>query len=290
MDATLGDGGHAAAICNFLSEGDGGRLIGLDRDEEALIRARNNLEGYKGCWELVKADFSEIKTVLKLRGYEQVDGIIMDLGLSSYQVDTPERGFSYQYDGPLDMRMDLDLPETAATILNERDASELARIFKEYGEERWASKIASFIVDFRKRKEIETTGQLVDIIKSAVPAGRRQKGGHPARRCFQALRIEVNKELEQLQKALMDSAEVLKEGGRLCVISYHSLEDRKVKKFFQWEANKCICPPGLPQCACEKKDRLKVLTKKPVKPKEWEINDNPRSRSAVMRVAQRTRL
>ncbi len=287
VDATLGGGGHALAICGRLSGG--GVLIGLDRDEEALERARRNLQEFSGRFKLLKENFSNMKEILLRNGFTEVDGILLDLGLSSYQLDQPERGFAYQKDGPLDMRMDRDLPETAAGIVNKRDKDDLKRIFKHYGEERWASRIAGFIGEYRKKKEITTTGQLVEIIKAAIPAGYRQKGGHPARRCFQALRIEVNDELAQLREVLPQCADLLKIGGRLVVISYHSLEDRMVKQFLRTQSLKCQCPPGMPQCICERKEKLKILTGKPLKPSETEVKNNLRSRSARLRAAQRIR-
>ena len=285
VDATVGDGGHAAAICKYL--GDKGFLLGMDRDEEALQRAEQNLKEFAGKFKLVKADFSQMEEMISSQGLRQVDGILLDLGVSSLQIDKPERGFSYQQEGPLDMRMDYDLPETAAEIVNNRSKEELAAIFKKYGEERWATKIASYIENYRKKQRIQTTEEMVQIIKSAIPAKYRQKGGHPAKRCFQALRIEVNKELEELEKALSQSVEILKTRGRICVISYHSLEDRMVKQYFQSETSQCNCPPGLPVCVCDKQGRLKILTKKPIKPSEEEVKSNPRAKSACLRVAQK---
>jgi len=285
LDATVGDGGHAAAICKHL--GDEGFLLGIDRDKEALQRAGHNLKEYAGKFKLVKADFSQMKEIVSIQGLKHVDGILMDLGVSSLQIDRPERGFSYQQEGPLDMRMDYDLPETAEEIVNNRSKEELAAIFKKYGEERWAKKIASYIENYRKEQRIQNSEEMVQIIKSAIPAKYRQKGGHPAKRCFQALRIEVNRELEELKEALNQSVEILKTRGKICVISYHSLEDRMVKQYFQSESSQCNCPPGLPVCVCEKKGRLKVLTKKPVKPSEEEIKSNPRAKSARLRVAQK---
>lgn len=262
-------------------------LVGLDRDRESLERAENNLKEYEGRYKLIKDNFGNIQSALEKNGYHYADGIILDLGISSNQVDKPLRGFSYQQDGPLDMRMDKELTVTAADILREYSARELTRIFRVYGEEKWASRIASFISEYRKKQEIKETGQLVDIIKAAVPARSRQKGAHPARRCFQALRIAVNKELEELENVLPQCLAILKEGGTLCVIAYHSLEDRMVKNFIRKEAKKCICPPGMPQCICEKKATLIMVNRRPVRPSEKEVKDNPRSRSALLRVARK---
>ncbi len=285
VDATVGGGGHARGICDYL--GEEGLLVGIDRDHNALQQARINLEGYEGRFTLVQNEFGSLADVLEGLEIFRVDGILLDLGLSSYQLEESERGFSYQVDGPLDMRMDINLPVKAADILNKRSAQDLSRIFKVYGEERWAPRIASFVASYRKSQEIKTTGQFVEIIKSAIPAAGRQKGGHPAKRCFQALRIEVNRELSQLEKVLPQCVDYLKEGGVLVVISYHSLEDRRVKQFFKSEAQKCVCPPGLPECACGKVSTLQIMNKKPESPSGQEIMDNPRARSARLRAAQK---
>ncbi len=285
VDATVGGGGHARVICDYL--GKEGLLVGIDRDQDALQLAKNNLEEYEGRFILVQNEFGSLADVLEGLEIFRVDGILLDLGLSSYQLEESERGFSYQVDGPLDMRMDRNLPVKAADILNERSTQDLSRIFKEYGEERWASRIASFVASYRKSQAIKSTGQFVEIIKSAIPAANRQRGGHPAKRCFQALRIAVNLELRQLEKVLPQCVDYLREGGVMVVICYHSLEDRRVKQFFQSEAQKCVCPPGLPKCACGKVSTLQILTKKSEIPSRQEIMYNPRARSARLRAARR---
>jgi len=284
LDATLGDGGHALMVCQRLSSQ--GRLIGIDQDEDALKRAQENLKDYHDRVILIKGNFRNIKDLLiELKVYS-VDGIIMDLGISSYQVDTPERGFSFHQVGPLDMRMDRSLPVSAARVLNHYSRGELLRVFRDYGEEKWASRIASFIVEERDKAEIKTTDKLVEIIKAAIPAAQRRTGGHPARRIFQALRLEVNQELESLQQALPQGVEMLANDGRFCIISYHSLEDRQVKHFFK-NRSRCSCDPKLPLCKCI--PDLEVLTPRPLYPSKEEIKRNPRSRSARMRVARKIR-
>jgi len=255
-------------------------------DDEALRRARENLENCRNRLILVKENFRNIKRVLKENGIKSAEGIILDLGVSSYQVDTPKRGFSFHHDAPLDMRMDGDLSLTAREVINRYPRKELVRVFKEFGEERWASRIASFIEEQRQKKEINTTGELVELIKSAVPARFRRSGGHPARKVFQALRIEVNQELDNLKTVLPEGADVLSEGGRFAVISYHSLEDRAVKHFFR-KRSSCTCPPEMPLCRCE--PDMKVITRRPVVPGEEEVEENPRARSARLRVAEKRR-
>ncbi len=283
VDATLGDGGHAGLICRRLSAK--GALVGLDMDETSLKRARENLRDYAPRLVLVKDNFRNLREVLRLQGINEVDGILLDLGLSSSQVDRAERGFSFHQEGPLDMRMDGALSLSAHDVVNEYSRDRLARVFRDYGEERWARRVASFIVRHREEKgEISTTGELVEIIKSAVPARYRRRGGHPARRVFQALRIEVNRELENLKEVLPAGVESLREGGRICIISYHSLEDRIVKHFFRERAG-CQCPPQVPRCGCT--PDLKVITRRPVVPEREEVKINPRARSARLRVAQK---
>ncbi len=284
LDATLGDGGHAELICRTLSLN--GKLIGLDQDEDALARAKERLKAYQDRTVFIKGNFSEMQDLLQEKGITQLDGVLMDLGVSSYQVETPHRGFSFHHQGPLDMRMDKELEQTAAHLVNNYAKRDLARIFKEYGEEKFAGRIASFIVEKRKIHPFQTTTDLVEVIKDAVPAAGRRKGGHPARRVFQALRLAVNQELENLQEALPQGVELLREGGRIGVISYHSLEDRRVKQIFK-QRSRCTCPPELPLCRCV--EDLKLLTPKPLYPEDEEISSNPRSRSARLRVAQKTR-
>ncbi len=283
VDATIGDGGHAGAL---LSRG--GVLVGIDRDEESLRRAADNLRGYKDRLILKKGNFGRIEALVREAGYRYVQGIILDLGISSNQVDQPLRGFSYRKDGPLDMRMDRNLTVTAADLLNNCNVEELTRIFKEYGEERWASRIASFVIEYRQKRRLESTRELVKIIKAAIPLRARQRGTHPARRCFQALRIAVNKELNELEEALPQCIDLLEREGNLCIISYHSLEDRIVKKYFKSQAEACTCPAGLPQCVCDATARIKIMTRHPLRPTREEIAGNPRSRSALLRVAQKT--
>ncbi len=288
LDATLGEGGHTAAICKMLTGG--GLVIGLDRDDEALASARCNLHSYQGRFRLIKGCYGDIKIVLPEYGLEDMffDGILMDIGVSGRQLDLPYRGFSYRHDAPLDMRMDRSGSGiTAEEVVNSFSREELIRIFREYGEERWSKRIAALITARRNQRRITTTAQLVDIIKAAVPAAGSEKK-HPARRCFQALRIYVNGELEQLRSALPQMTALLKKGGRLCVISYHSLEDRMVKSFIKDKTGQCNCPPGFPVCRCAAEEQtLKAVTRKPVFPSPEEIADNPRARSARLRVAEK---
>ncbi|ACX52667.1 S-adenosyl-methyltransferase MraW [Ammonifex degensii KC4] len=266
VDCTVGGGGHAAAILAFI--GDEGRLIGLDRDPEALSFARKRL-GNDPRVHLVHASFADLAEVLAGLGVRGVDGVLYDLGVSSYQLDRPERGFTYREDAPLDMRFDPSSPVTAADLVNRLEEKELACIIREFGEERWAKRIARFIVRARARRPILTTGQLVEIIKEAIPASARRRGPHPARRTFQALRIAVNRELEALKASLPQAADCLKPGGRLVVLSYHSLEDRLVKGFFR-------------QYTC-----LRPLTKKPLTPSPEEVKQNPRASSCKLRAAEK---
>lgn len=282
VDGTLGGGGHSSAICERLSEE--GTLIGIDRDEDALKAAGNRLKGYPCRRILVKSNYSDIKAILEDNGIEAVDGALLDLGVSSFQLDNPDRGFSYMKDGPLDMRMNRDDSLTAMDVVNVYCREELTRLISMYGEERWASRIASFIERARLEKPIETTEQLTEIIKAAIPASARRTGPHPAKRTFQAIRIEVNDELGQLEKALEDFCDVLAPGGRLCVISFHSLEDRIVKDVIAGRANPCTCPPELPVCVCGRVADIEKVTKKPLTPSPEEQEGNPRARSAKLRV------
>ena len=273
VDATVGAGGHARAV---LEREPACRIVGLDRDPHALAAAARNLEAWRDRVLLLRADFSELEAKLRDLELGGVDGVLFDLGVSSLQLGAPERGFTYQVaDAPLDMRMDPDLPRTAADLLNQLPRESLARIFREYGEERWASRIAAFVVEFRRRKPFERAGELVACIKAAVPAAARRSGGHPARRVFQALRIAVNDELGQLERALPQAMRALREGGRLVVISFHSLEDRRVK-----EALRRAQALGEPV-------PMRVLTRKPLVPDADEVAANPRSRSARLRAAER---
>lgn len=286
IDGTLGGAGHSLEILKKL---DKGTLVGIDQDDTALEVSGQRLQQAKGNAEflLIKGNFRNMAQLLRQHGIEGVDGILLDIGVSSHQLDEADRGFSYQNDAPLDMRMDRTQELDAATIVNTYDEKAIKEIIREYGEENWAARIASFIVKARSENRIETTGQLVDIIKAAIPAQARREGPHPAKRTFQALRIAVNDELGALKEALDSAMQILKQEGRLSVITFHSLEDRIVKNEFQRREKPCTCPPSFPVCVCGKKPELKILTKKPVLPSEEEVAQNPRSRSAKLRTAQR---
>ncbi len=284
VDGTLGGGGHSAGICSALSED--GMLIGIDRDTDALEAASKRLSEYKCRKAFVHNNYSEIKFVLNELDILKIDGALLDLGVSSFQLDNSSRGFSYQYDSPLDMRMDRDEGFTAKDVVNGYSEDELRRIIKEYGEEKWAARIAKFICSAREDKEMNSTYELVDIIKAAIPASARRDGPHPAKRTFQAIRIEVNQELEHLKKCLDDFIDVLTPGGRLAVISFHSLEDRIVKECFQKHLNPCTCPPELP-CVCGKKPDVKKVSRKPIEADAQELLINPRARSAKLRVIEK---
>lgn len=284
VDGTLGGGGHSAGICEKL--GPEGLLIGIDRDTDALKAAGERLAGVKCRTSFIHGNYTDIRSILEEEGIEKIDGALLDLGVSSFQLDEAERGFSYMHSAPLDMRMDRDASFSAYDVVNDYSREDLTRIIKEYGEERWASRIASFIVKARAEKPVETTGELVEIIKKAVPASARRHGPHPAKRTFQAIRIEVNDELEGLRNALDQFIDLLAPGGRLSVITFHSLEDRIVKQRFQKGENPCTCPPGLP-CVCGKKPELIRRPKKPIGPSASELASNPRSRSAKLRTAEK---
>lgn len=287
VDGTLGGGGHSSEILKRL--GKDGLLIGIDQDENAIQAAVRKLSSIdtQGKFVVEHTNFENIREVLKKHKKDSVDGIILDLGVSSYQLDEGERGFSYRYDAPLDMRMDRNNPLDAGTIVNTWSKEELASVIREYGEEKWASRIAEFIVRNREIQKISTTGQLADIIKAAIPAAARREGPHPAKRTFQAIRIAVNRELEVLEKVLEDVTDRLRPGGRIVIITFHSLEDRIVKKAYQRMSQGCICPKDLPQCVCGIKPKLKIITKKPVTPSDEELETNPRARSAKLRVAEK---
>ncbi len=284
VDATLGAGGHTEEILKLI--GDQGRLLAIDRDPQTLARTRERLLPHHQNILFSNQDFRKIDEIVIQRGWEQVDGILFDLGLSSMQIDTPERGFSYRYDAPLDMRMDTEEDITAARLVNELPGSELSEIISRYGEERWASRIVDFIIRHREKKRIKSSFDLVKIIKEAIPASARRRGPHPARRTFQALRIAVNDELASLKEALPAAAGILKPGGRLVAISFHSLEDRIVKHTFRQLASECICPPDLPICSCDKEKQVKVITGSPLLPTDEEKQRNPRARSAKLRIAE----
>jgi len=286
LDGTLGGAGHSLEILKKL---DKGTLIGMDQDETALKVSSERLRqaNTPARLILVKGNFRNMSRLLKQQNIHGVDGILLDIGVSSHQLDEAERGFSYQQDAPLDMRMDREQELDASMIVNTYDEKAIRDIIRDYGEENWAGRIASFIIKARNENRIETTGQLVDIIKAAIPANARREGPHPAKRTFQALRIAVNDELEALKGALNDAVEMLNPEGRLSVITFHSLEDRIVKNEFQKHEKPCTCPPSFPVCVCGKKPELKVITKKPVLPSKEEVAQNPRSRSAKLRTAER---
>ncbi|HYE10655.1 MAG TPA: 16S rRNA (cytosine(1402)-N(4))-methyltransferase RsmH [Patescibacteria group bacterium] len=285
VDCTLGGAGHSSEIAKRIQPG--GTLIGIDQDQNAINAAKQKLEPYKDSIIYVKDNFRNIKNAIINAGFEKVDGILMDIGVSSHQLDEEERGFSYMHDGPLDMRMDITRPVTAESILNSADFIEIKRIIRDYGEEKWADRIAKFICQEREKYRISSTFQLVDIIKMAIPAAARREGGHPAKRTFQALRIAVNEELDVLETALYDAIEMLSTGGRLVVITFHSLEDRIVKNIFNQMERPCTCPTEIPVCVCGKTPQLKVLTRKPVTAEEGELAHNSRAKSAKLRAAER---
>ena len=282
VDGTLGGGGHSLEICKQLS--DKGRLIGIDQDDAAIAAAAQRLKKYESKVTIIRSNYCNMKQCLNEIGIEKVDGIILDLGVSSYQLDTVERGFTYREDAPLDMRMDRRQAYTAKDIVNEYSEMELYRIIRDYGEDRFAKNIAKHIVQERAKKSIETTNELTEIIKNAIPAKVRKTGGHPAKRTFQAIRIELNKELEVLENTLDEMIDLLKEGGHLSIITFHSLEDRIVKSNFRKNENPCICPPEFPMCVCGKKSKGRVVTRKPILPSEKELEENSRSKSAKLRV------
>lgn len=283
VDCTLGGAGHTSLILSRL--GEKGRVIGIDRDDDALRNAKEKIKDERLI--TVKDNFENIASAVSVAGYEKVDGIIMDLGVSSHQLDVAERGFSYIKDAPLDMRMDQTSPLTAYDVVNNYSEKELFRILRDYGEEKFASKIAYKICNARNTKPIETTLELADIIASAIPQKFRYDGGNPAKRSFQAIRIEVNGELQCIPNAIEAGAELLNEGGRMSIISFHSLEDRLVKNGFQKLERPCTCPPDFPMCVCGKKQMVKIITKKPILPSEEELEMNSRSHSAKLRVCER---
>ena len=286
VDGTLGGGGHALEVCRRL--GEYGRLIGIDQDADAIAAASERLRDYEDRVTIVRSNYEEIQSVLKDLGIEKADGIYLDLGVSSYQLDTPERGFTYREDdAPLDMRMDQRNTQTAADIVNTYSEFDLYRIIRDYGEDKFAKNIAKHIVRARETKRIETPGELTEIIKEAVPAKVRAVGGHPSKKTFQAIRIELNQELEVLNNSIDTMIDLLKPGGRLAVITFHSLEDRIVKIRFRNNENPCTCPPDFPVCVCGKVSKGRVITRKPVVPSEEEIEGNKRSKSSKLRVFER---
>ena len=281
VDGTLGGGGHSAEILRRLNGT--GHLYGIDRDADALAAATARLSG-AGNFTAIRGNFHDVRALLAAQGVEKIDGMMVDLGVSSYQLDTPERGFSYHADAPLDMRMDQRQALTAATIVNTWDKADITRILRDYAEEKWAARIADIIAEHRARKPIETTGELVACVDAAIPKKvRMQDSGHSARRTFQALRIAVNDELDPLRAALTDMVDLLVPGGHLAVLTFHSLEDRIVKQTFRTLANPCTCPPKIPVCICGKKPVVRVLGGGGIKPGAEEIARNARSRSAMLR-------
>ncbi|MDY4205431.1 16S rRNA (cytosine(1402)-N(4))-methyltransferase RsmH [Porcincola intestinalis] len=286
VDGTLGGAGHSSQIARRLS-GEG-RLFGFDQDAAAIEAATRRLEPYKDRVSIIRSNYSEMRERLSELGVRSADGILLDLGVSSYQLDDAQRGFSYRADAPLDMRMDQRQKLSAREVVNGYSIEELTRVIREYGEERFARNIAKHITAEREKKPIETTGELISIIKAAIPAKAREGGGHPAKRTFQAIRIEVNRELDVLSNSLDGMIDLLADGGRICVITFHSLEDRIVKEAFRRNENPCTCPPEFPVCVCGKKSKGHVITRKPIIPSEEETEENPRSKSAKLRVFERT--
>ncbi|MGI6225217.1 MAG: 16S rRNA (cytosine(1402)-N(4))-methyltransferase RsmH [Peptococcales bacterium] len=285
VDCTLGGGGHSKAILMKISPE--GLLIGIDQDENAIKAARESLQEFQENTCFVHSNYEKLNDILNIHAPDGIDGILFDIGVSSHQLDEKERGFSYMQDAPLDMRMDQTNDFTAWELVNTFTEEKLAQIIRDYGEENWAKRIAQFIVKAREEKTIDTTGELVDIIKRAIPAGARKDGPHPAKRTFQAIRIAVNRELEVLENTLDTALTWLKKGGRIGVISFHSLEDRIVKEKFKYWAQSCVCPPELPICQCDKKTLVRILTRKPVTAGKEELEKNPRSRSAKFRAAEK---
>ncbi len=286
VDGTLGGGGHAGRIAERLQGS--GRLIVIDQDADAIEAAGRRLEPYRERITLIRDNYCHMKEALKQIGIDKVDGIVLDLGVSSFQLDNIERGFSYKYDTKLDMRMDTRQSLSAREIINEYPEADLYRIIRDYGEEQFAKNIAKHIVMARKDKPVETTGQLCEIIKAAIPAKMRATGGHPAKRTFQAVRIECNRELEVLKDSLDQLIDLLNPGGSICVITFHSLEDRIVKSAFRKNENPCTCPPDFPVCVCGQVSRGKVITRKPILPSEEELKSNQRAKSAKLRVFSKT--
>jgi len=285
VDGTLGGGGHSYEIASKLSVK--GRLIGIDQDADAIVAATERLKPFADRVTIVRNNYTNIDEVLKELGISKVDGIILDLGVSSYQIDTAERGFTYRVDAPLDMRMDQRQDQTAKDIINKYTEFELYRVIRDYGEDKFAKNIAKHIAAARLVKEIETTFELTEIIKAAIPMKIRAVGGHPAKKTFQAIRIELNKELEVLTDSVDRMIDLLNDEGRICIITFHSLEDRIVKIRFRNNENRCTCPPNFPMCVCGKKTKGTVITRKPIVPSDEELAGNARSKSAKLRVFQK---
>ncbi len=288
VDGTLGGAGHASCVCTRLSNK--GRFIGIDQDEDALLAAKEKLSVFADTVKIdvVKSNYHEISQVLNNLGIDKVDGILLDIGVSSYQIDTADRGFTYKEENaPLDMRMDKSNPISAKNVVNDYSEMELFRVIRDYGEDQFAKNIAKHIVAYRNVKPIETTGELIEAIKAAIPAKIRAKSGHPAKKTFQAIRIEVNKELEVLEDSIDTMIDLLDDGGRLSIITFHSLEDRIVKNKFRDNENPCTCPPNFPMCVCGKKSKGTVVTRKPIVPSDEEIEENKRAKSSKLRVFER---
>ena len=286
VDGTLGGGGHAYEVCRRL--GDKGSIVGIDQDAAAIEAAGNRLKDFGEKVTIVRSNYCDMKSKLHELGIDKVDGIVLDLGVSSYQLDTAERGFSYREDAPLDMRMDTRQKMTARDIVNDYEEMELYRVIRDYGEDKFAKNIAKHIVAARKVKPIETTGELTEIIRASIPMKYQKKSGHPAKRTFQAIRIELNRELEVLKDSLDDMIDLLNPGGRLCIITFHSLEDRIVKSAFRKNKNPCTCPSDFPVCVCGKVSKGSILTRKPILPSEEEMEENSRAKSAKLRIFERS--
>ena len=285
VDGTLGGGGHAYEVCRRL--GEKGSIVGIDQDAAAIEAASARLKDFGEKVTIVRSNYCDMKSKLHELGIDKVDGIVLDLGVSSYQLDTAERGFSYREDAPLDMRMDTRQKMTARDIVNDYTEADLYRVIRDYGEDKFAKNIAKHIVQARAVKPVETTAELSEIIRASIPMKFQKKSGHPAKRTFQAIRIELNRELDVLRDSLDDMIDLLNPGGRLCIITFHSLEDRIVKSAFRKNENPCTCPPDFPVCVCGKKSKGKVITRKPILPSETEMEENPRSKSAKLRIFER---
>ena len=285
VDGTLGGAGHAYEVCRRL--GEKGSIIGIDQDEAAIEAASVRLKDFGEKVTIIRSNYCDMKSKLHELGIDKVDGIVLDLGVSSYQLDTAERGFSYREDAPLDMRMDRRQKMTARDIVNDYSEMDLYRVIRDYGEDKFAKNIAKHIVAARGINPIETTGQLTEIIRASIPMKYQKKSGHPAKRTFQAIRIELNRELDVLKNSLDDMIEILNPGGRLCIITFHSLEDRIVKSAFKKNENPCTCPPDFPVCVCGKVSKGCVVTRKPILPSEEELEYNSRSKSAKLRIFER---
>lgn len=286
VDATLGGGGHAFEVCRRL--GNKGKFVGVDQDEAAICAASERLACFGEKVTTIRSNYRHLRQRLEQLHIDAVDGIVLDLGVSSYQLDTASRGFSYRLDAPLDMRMDQRMGKTARDIVNTYGRQELYRLIRDYGEDRFAANIAKHIVNAREKSPIERTGELADIVAGAIPMKIRKTGGHPAKRTFQALRIELNEELTVLEESLMDMITLLSPGGRLCVITFHSLEDRIVKHIFRVAQNPCVCPPDFPVCVCGRKPLGNIVTRRPILPSAEELEHNSRSKSAKLRIFERS--